>query len=117
MNNYKSCEERLLSFCDYDYNWNDNRSDPLSPSSLSSAFILLEHLPDWGDSDWFVYPVAWAGGIVQFEYEKCSLYIEIEVRKLNYSVFVLDGAQEIDKQFNSIKKLISFLNNYSGYVK
>jgi hypothetical protein len=117
MNNYKSCEERLISFCDYKDNWNNYGADPLSPSAISSAFIVLEHLPDWGHKDWHVYPVGWAGGIVQFEYEKDDLYIEIEVRKLGYSVLVMYGIQEIDKQFNSIKKLVSFLNNYSEYAK
>ena len=117
MNNYSNCEARLLEFCDYEYDWNANESEPLSTAALSNAFILLEHLPNCGDNDWFVYPVAYKGGIIQFEYENNDIYIEIEVSGLRYEVWVYDNRDKVcvdDASFATTRKLLKFIDKFRG---
>lgn len=119
MNNYINCEARLIEFCDFEFDWNCNYAEPLSTAAVSNAFVLLEHLPDWGPKDWYIFPVAYKAGIVQFEFENDNIYIEIEVTGFRYEMWIYDNKTRNcvdDASYSTVRKVLKLLEKYKDQV-
>lgn len=106
---FRSNVEKIISFKDLKYNWNDNNAEPFENIIIDRALFfitsdLLKYQPE-------IFPTARHS--IQLEYEKANGdYLEIEIFRDFYLIYSEVTNREFESKTESFKIAIQSINDF-----